>query len=114
MDGLSTFALILSKNPTRIFGASHWQLTAFVRSTQASDSMSCDGGRNILARAQCLQRCDCHRLQCRNVLDLGAYLLQTAIVIMHLSRAGVDSNELSVMMAIQVLVLWIKVQYYAR
>ena len=47
-------------------------------------------------------------------MDLGAYGLQIAIVFMHLSRAGVDSNELSVIMAIQVLLLWIKVQYYAR
>lgn len=47
-------------------------------------------------------------------MDMGAYLLQTAIVIMHLGRLGLDSNELSVVMAIQVLVLWIKVQYYAR
>ena len=54
------------------------------------------------------------RTLCRDVLDVGAFLLQTAIVIMHLSRAGVNSNELSVMMAIQVLVLWIKIQYYAR
>lgn len=50
----------------------------------------------------------------RNVMDVSAYALQIVIVIMHLSRAGVDSNELSVIMAIQVLVLWIKVQYYAR
>ena len=53
-------------------------------------------------------------LHCRNFLDVGAYALQTVIVIMHLSRAGVDSNALSVIVAIQVLLLWIKVQYYAR
>jgi len=56
----------------------------------------------------------CVNLMCRNVMDVSAYALQIVIVIMHLSRAGVDSNELSVFMAIQVLVLWIKVQYYAR
>lgn len=55
-----------------------------------------------------------HGLSCRNFLDVGAYALQTVIVIMHLSRAGVDSNALSVIVAIQVLLLWIKVQYYAR
>lgn len=50
----------------------------------------------------------------RNVLDVGAYGLQVAIVVMHLSRAGLNSNALSVIMAIQVLLLWIKIQYYAR
>ena len=53
-------------------------------------------------------------MTCRNVMDMGAYWLQAAIVILHLGRLGLDSNELSVVMAIQVLVLWIKVQYYAR
>ncbi len=33
---------------------------------------------------------------------------------MHLGRLELNSNELSVLLAIQVLVLWIKVQYYAR
>ena len=47
-------------------------------------------------------------------MDISAYGLQIVIVIMHLSRAGMDSNALSVIMAIQVLVLWIKIQYYAR
>ena len=47
-------------------------------------------------------------------MDVGAYGLQTAIVVMHLSRTGINSNELSIIMAIQVLLLWIKVQYYAR
>ncbi len=45
---------------------------------------------------------------------MGAYLMQTAIVIMHLGRLELNSNALSVLLAIQVLVLWIKVQYYAR
>ncbi len=56
----------------------------------------------------------CQGLPCRNVLDVGAYLMQTAIIIMHLGRLELNSNELSVLLAIQVLVLWIKVQYYAR
>ena len=60
------------------------------------------------------KKCQQAFLLSRHILDLGAYGLQIAIVIMHLSRAGVDSNELSVIMAIQVLLLWIKVQYYAR
>ena len=47
-------------------------------------------------------------------MDVAAYGLQTAIVVMHLSRTGINSNELSIIMAIQVLLLWIKVQYYAR
>ena len=51
---------------------------------------------------------------CRNTIDVAAYGLQTAIVVMHLSRTGINSNELSIIMAIQVLLLWIKVQYYAR
>lgn len=60
------------------------------------------------------KKCQQASLLSRRIVDLGAYGLQIAIVIMHLSRAGVDSNELSVIMAIQVLLLWIKVQYYAR
>ena len=51
---------------------------------------------------------------CRNTVDIGAYALQIAIVAMHLSRTQLKSNELSIIMAIQVLLLWIKVQYYAR
>ena len=50
----------------------------------------------------------------RNTIDVAAYGLQIAIVIMHLSRVGLNSNALSIIMAIQVLLLWIKVQYYAR
>ncbi len=50
----------------------------------------------------------------RRIVDLGAYGLQIAIVVMHLNRAGLGSNALSVIMAVQVLLLWIKVQYYAR
>ena len=40
--------------------------------------------------------------------------MQTAIIIMHLGRLELQSSALSVLLAIQVLVLWIKVQYYAR
>lgn len=50
----------------------------------------------------------------RNVLDILAYSAQIAITVMHLGRLQLASNGLSVIMALQVLILWVKVQYFAR
>jgi hypothetical protein len=50
----------------------------------------------------------------RNVLDMVAYIAQVAITVSHLCRYGLTSNVLSVVMSLQVLVLWVKVQYFAR
>lgn len=40
--------------------------------------------------------------------------VQTAILVMHLSRWAVASNTFSVLCAIQVLLLWVRLQYFAR
>ena len=50
----------------------------------------------------------------RNVLDVTAYSAQVAITVCHLGRLGLASNALSVLMAIQVLILYVKLQYFAR
>lgn len=51
---------------------------------------------------------------CRNFLDIVSYMAQVTITVMHLGRLQLASNGLSVLMAMQVLVLWVKVQYFAR
>ena len=53
-------------------------------------------------------------LSCRNILDIVAYAAQIAITVMHMGRLELASNGLSVIMALQVLILWVKVQYFAR
>lgn len=40
--------------------------------------------------------------------------MQTVILIMHLGRLQLDSNAFSIICAIQVLLLWVRVQYFAR
>ena len=40
--------------------------------------------------------------------------MQIVIAVMHLGRLGLASNTLSVLVAFQVLLLWIKAQYFAR
>lgn len=50
----------------------------------------------------------------RNFLDVVSYVAQMVITVMHLGRLHLSSNFLSVIMALQVLVLWVKVQYFAR
>ncbi|KAK9858035.1 hypothetical protein WJX84_009559 [Apatococcus fuscideae] len=50
-----------------------------------------------------------------NVMDVAMYINQVAIAVMHLGRFNVSSDLLSVLMAFQVLLLWInKVQYFSR
>ena len=39
---------------------------------------------------------------------------QIVIAVMHLGRLRLASNTLSVLVAFQVLLLWVKAQYYAR
>lgn len=51
---------------------------------------------------------------CRNFLDIVSYVAQITITVMHLGRLQLASNGLSVLMAMQVLILWVKVQYFAR
>lgn len=40
--------------------------------------------------------------------------VQTAILVMHLGRLRVESDAFSVLCAIQVLLLWVRLQYFAR
>ena len=40
--------------------------------------------------------------------------MQTVILVMHLGRLQIDSNAFSIVCAIQVLLLWIRIQYFAR
>ncbi|CAL8463844.1 g3378 [Coccomyxa elongata] len=49
-----------------------------------------------------------------NFLDIVSYVAQISITVMHLGRLHLASNEVSVLMAMQVLILWVKVQYFAR
>lgn len=58
-------------------------------------------------------QCDVFWL-CRNVLDVIAYTAQIGIAVVHLGRYALTTNVLSVVMALQVLVLWVKIQYFAR
>lgn len=41
-------------------------------------------------------------------------LLQIVIAVMHLGRYAVGSETLSVLVSFQILLLWIKIQYFAR
>ena len=41
-------------------------------------------------------------------------MVQIVLVVMHLGRIGLASNALSVLVAFQVLLLWVKAQYFAR
>jgi len=40
--------------------------------------------------------------------------LQIAITVMHVARLGIHSNGSSVVASLQVLILWLRVQYFAR
>lgn len=40
--------------------------------------------------------------------------LQIVIAVMHLGRYAVDSEILSVLVSFQILLLWVKIQYFAR
>lgn len=45
---------------------------------------------------------------------VAACLLQVVIAVMHLGRYSVDSEALSVLVSFQILLLWVKIQYFAR
>lgn len=49
-----------------------------------------------------------------NMLDSAAYLLQVAITAVHLERTHVKSPAFSVVLALQCLLLFAKIQYYSR
>ncbi|DBA86726.1 TPA: hypothetical protein ACH3X2_005431 [Trebouxia sp. C0005] len=49
-----------------------------------------------------------------NLMDLATYFLQIAIDVLHLSRLNVRSEILSILVASQCLLLWLKIQYFAR
>jgi len=49
-----------------------------------------------------------------NSLDIISYALQIAITVMHVARLGIHSNGSSVVASLQVLILWLRVQYFAR
>ena len=40
--------------------------------------------------------------------------LQIVIAVMHLGRYAVGSETLSVLVSFQILLLWVKIQYFAR
>jgi len=40
--------------------------------------------------------------------------MQIAIVIMHLSRLAVNSDAIVILMALQCILLWLRLQYYLR
>ena len=45
---------------------------------------------------------------------LKYFSVQIAIVIMHLSRRGVTSDAIVILMAAQCILLWLRLQYYLR
>ncbi|KAK9804624.1 hypothetical protein WJX73_000016 [Symbiochloris irregularis] len=49
-----------------------------------------------------------------NIMDVLTYAAQIAIAALYLGRIHLESNYFSVLVALQVLLLWIKVQYFAR
>lgn len=49
-----------------------------------------------------------------NLMDLATYFLQVAIDVLHLGRLDVRSEVLSILVAAQCLLLWLKIQYFAR
>ena len=48
------------------------------------------------------------------IADNDWMLLQIAIAVMHLGRYAVGSEVLSVLVSFQILLLWVKIQYFAR
>ena len=50
----------------------------------------------------------------RKPLHDAAHAAQIAIVIMHLSRRGVNSDAIVILMAAQCILLWLRLQYYLR
>ena len=44
----------------------------------------------------------------------GLLEVQVLVTVMHLTRWHINSNQASVLIAFQVLLLWLKVQYFAR
>lgn len=46
--------------------------------------------------------------------DMPGARAQIAIAVMHLGRLRLASNTLSVLVAFQVLLLWVRAQYFAR
>ncbi|KAK9839401.1 hypothetical protein WJX81_000001 [Elliptochloris bilobata] len=53
-------------------------------------------------------------LNTENIIDALTYSNQAAIVIMHLSRQGVNSDSIVILMAAQCILLWLRLQYYLR
>ncbi|KAL3141754.1 hypothetical protein ABBQ32_004434 [Trebouxia sp. C0010 RCD-2024] len=49
-----------------------------------------------------------------NFMDVVAYVNQIVIAVMHLGRYAVGSEALSVLVSFQILLLWVKIQYFAR
>ncbi|KAL3131635.1 hypothetical protein ABBQ38_007932 [Trebouxia sp. C0009 RCD-2024] len=49
-----------------------------------------------------------------NLMDLATYFLQVAIALVHLLRLNIRSEYVSILVASQCLLLWLKIQYFAR
>ena len=47
-------------------------------------------------------------------VTLACWLLQIVIAVMHLGRYAVGGETLSVLVSFQILLLWVKIQYFAR
>ena len=59
----------------------------------------------------------CRREQtfaCMSFQANQGWLLQIVIAVMHLGRYAVGSETLSVLVSFQILLLWVKIQYFAR
>jgi hypothetical protein len=49
-----------------------------------------------------------------NALDTVTYVFQALITLLHLSRVGADSGWLSVVVAVQAVALWLRLNYFSR
>jgi len=68
----------------------------------------------ILAELKTIVFYRIHWFQMWNVIDLGAYVLQIIITYGHLARTFIDTNLYNTLVAVQCVLLFIKVQYFGR
>lgn len=50
----------------------------------------------------------------QNVNDLATYIIQLAVVVMHLGRLSISSDWLSILAAAQCILLLFRLQYFSR
>ena len=61
-----------------------------------------------------LARLCCYVAHAAACVSMRGAALQIAIVIMHLGRLAVNSDAIVILMALQCILLWLRLQYYLR